>query len=189
MPRIYDNIENSLLPALRQGLDLSERSDFCVGYFNLRGWKKIDDCIERSSGEEDACCRLLVGMHRSPQKEVEDALSRFEGDGADLDQSTVLRLKKLIAQEFRDQLALGFPTNEDESGLRKLARQIRARKVRVKLFLRYPLHAKLYLLFRLDPINPTIGYLGSSNLTFAGLCVQGELATFRRRIRQLSSSL
>ena len=34
----------------------------------------------------------------------------------------------------------------------------------VKLFLRHSLHAKLYLLFRADPINPITGYLGSSNL-------------------------
>jgi hypothetical protein len=45
----------------------------------------------------------------------------------------------------------------------------------VKLFLRHTLHAKLYLLYRTDPINPAIGYLGSSNLTFAGLSKQGEL--------------
>ena len=45
----------------------------------------------------------------------------------------------------------------------------------VKLFLRHPLHAKLYLLFRPDPIAPTIGYLGSSNLTLPGLSKQGEL--------------
>ncbi len=45
----------------------------------------------------------------------------------------------------------------------------------VKLFLRHHLHAKLYLLFRTDPINPIIGYLGSSNLTLAGLSGQGEL--------------
>ena len=37
------------------------------------------------------------------------------------------------------------------------------------------MHAKLYLLFRPDPISPTVGYLGSSNLTFAGLAQQGEL--------------
>ena len=37
------------------------------------------------------------------------------------------------------------------------------------------LHAKLYLLFRPDPINPTVGYLGSSNLTLSGLSYQGEL--------------
>jgi len=43
------------------------------------------------------------------------------------------------------------------------------------LFLGHPLHAKLYLLFRPDPINPIVGYLGSSNLTFSGLRHQGEL--------------
>jgi hypothetical protein len=37
------------------------------------------------------------------------------------------------------------------------------------------LHGKLYLLFRNDPFNPIIGYLGSSNLTLAGLSAQGEL--------------
>ena len=56
-----------------------------------------------------------------------------------------------------------------------MAAQIRAQKVTVKLFLRHPLHTKLYLLFRPDPISPSIAYLGSSNLTFAGLSQQGEL--------------
>ena len=56
-----------------------------------------------------------------------------------------------------------------------MAAQLRAKKVVVKLFLRHPLHAKLYLLFTNDPINPIVGYLGSSNLTFAGLSAQCEL--------------
>ncbi|MDO8578085.1 MAG: helicase-related protein, partial [Dehalococcoidales bacterium] len=36
-------------------------------------------------------------------------------------------------------------------------------------------HAKLYLLHRTDPNNPCVGFVGSSNLTFAGLSAQGEL--------------
>lgn len=57
-----------------------------------------------------------------------------------------------LAREFRDQLAGGIPTNEDEAGLRRLASQIKQNKVVVKLFLRHPLHAKLYMLFRPDPV-------------------------------------
>ena len=41
--------------------------------------------------------------------------------------------------------------------------------------MRHQLHAKLYLLFRPDPVNPSVGYLGSSNLTLSGLSNQGEL--------------
>ena len=174
MPRIFDNIEKQLLPALRETLVLSQNADFCVGYFNLRGWKQIDTYIESWLGGKGHCCRILVGMQRLPQDELKDAISLLN-KGSELDNQTALRLKRKLAEDFRRQLSIGAPSNDDESGLRRLARQIRDKKVIVKLFLRYPLHAKLYLLFRPDPINPTIGYLGSSNLTFAGLSKQGEL--------------
>src|SRR3990170_1009592 len=174
MPRIFDNIEQQLLPALRETLEVANRADFCVGYLNLRGWKQIDSYIEHWSGGIGNCCRLLVGMQRPPQEELLAAMSLVKRDG-DLDNQTALRLKKKLAEDFRDQLTIGVPTNEDETGLRQLAAQIKAKKVVVKLFLRHPLHAKLYILFRPDPINPIIGYVGSSNLTFAGLSQQGEL--------------
>jgi SNF2 family DNA or RNA helicase len=174
MPRIFDNLEQHLLSALRDTLNVSDRADFCVGYFNLRGWKQLDSYIEKWSGGKGNCCRLLVGMQKLPQEELLAALSLIKQD-KEIDNQTALRIKKKLAEEFREQLTYGIPTNEDEAGLRKLAAQIKAKKVIVKLFLRHPLHAKLYLLFRPDPINPTTGYLGSSNLTLAGLSYQGEL--------------
>ena len=174
MPRIFDNIEESLLPALQENLELSDHADFCVGYFNLRGWKQLDSYIDKWSGGEGHCCRLLVGMHRLPQDELRQAM-RLSKSESGMDNQTALRLKKKLAEEFREQLTVGVPTNEDEVGLRQLAAQIKAKKVIVKLFLKHPLHAKLYLLFRPDPVNPTTGYLGSSNLTLSGLSQQGEL--------------
>jgi len=174
MPRIFDNIEQQLLPTRQETLKVSTRADFCVGYFNLRGWKQIDSYIEAWSGSEGNCCRLLVGMQRLPEDELRSALSLQKTDEA-IDNQTAVRLAKKLAHEFREQLAVGIPTNRDEIGLRRLAAQIKTKKLSVKLFLRHPLHAKLYMLFRPDAVNPATSFVGSSNLTMAGLSKQGEL--------------
>ena len=152
MPRIFDNIEQSLLPALRETLVLTHRADFCVGYFNLRGWRQIDELVEAWTGGGEHCCRLLVGMQRRRRTSFGRQWGYFRGTR----RSTSNRhpQKRKSAQEFRDQLMLGIPTNQDEAGLRRLAAQIAAKKVVVKLFLRHPLHAKLYLLFRPGPDQP-----------------------------------
>lgn len=174
MPRIFDNIETQFLPFLKETIRISKRGDFCVGYFNLRGWKLIDSAIEQWSGGPDGSCRLLVGMQKAPEEELRSALSLLKPDDI-IDQQTIIRLKRSVAEEFRSQLMLGSPTNDDEAGLRRLRNQLQSGRVRVKLFLRHTLHAKLYLLHRNDPNNPSIGFLGSSNLTFSGLAKQGEL--------------
>ena len=174
MPRIFDNIELELLPALSQTLNISERADFCVGYFNLRGWKSIDELIEKWAGGTGQQCRLLVGMQRLPQEELREAYSLLPQEDQ-ISNQAVIRLKRRLAEEFRAQLTIGAPTDEDEAGLRRLSAQLKAGKVVVKLHLRHTLHAKLYLCFRPDPNNPITGFLGSSNLTLSGLSKQGEL--------------
>lgn len=174
MPRIFDNIDLKLLSDLKSAIEASYRADFCVGYFNLRGWKELANRVEQWPGGDGHCVRLLVGMQKLPHEELQELYS-FSHQEEDLDNPTKLKLKKRLAEEFKAQLTLGAPTNDDETSLRKLAEQLREKKVQVKLFLRHQLHAKLYLLFREDKFNPIIGYLGSSNLTLAGLSKQGEL--------------
>lgn len=173
MPRIFDNIDEYLAQALQNSLSKANRADFCVGYFNLRGWKEIDAQIEHFEGTEEKKCRLLVGMALSADEELRRALSA--SPQMRIDQGESIKLKKQLAELFRKQLCYGVPTDADEAGLRRLLRQLRGGKVVVKLFTSYPLHAKLYLAFRDDVDNPAIGYVGSSNLTFSGLGKQGEL--------------
>jgi superfamily II DNA or RNA helicase len=174
MTRIFDNINQDLLPALRATMEVSKRSDFCVGYLNLRGWQAIDDVITRWDPAAGQVCRVLVGMQRPPHEEIRE-LYRLADDAGMIDNATAARLKLQFAAHLREQITLGIPTGKDEAGLRTLARQLRAGQVVVKLFLPYPLHAKLYLLFRDDLNNPITGFVGSSNLTVAGLSRHGEL--------------
>ena len=175
MPRIFDNLQpgSSLMPALQETLELSSRADFCVGYFNLRGWGGLAPYVDMWD-ETQGPCRVLIGMQRLPDEELRTAFS-LKDNHALIDQQAASRLKTQLAQQLRDQLSFGAPSNADERTLRQLVNQLKAGKVTVKLFLRHPLHAKLYLLHRDDPINPIVGYMGSSNLTFAGLAGQGEL--------------
>ncbi len=176
MPRIFDNLTPStkLLPTLQETLALSSRADFCVGYINLRGWGGVGPLIDRWPPNKGPC-RILVGMQTVPDDELREYFVGRTRERLGIDNRTALRLRRKLATQLREQLTFGAPTNEDEVALRRLARQLRAGRVRVQLFLRHSLHAKLYLLYREDPVNPVTAFLGSSNLTFAGMAGQGEL--------------
>jgi len=174
MPRIFDNISSKLLDALRGTLATSRRADFCIGYLNLRGWQAIDDVIATWVPDDGQIARVLVGMQRPPQDDIKAIYQAISPDDK-IDNATAIRLKQKFAQHLKEQITFGIPTGRDEKGLRALAKQLRAKQVIVKLFLPYPLHAKLYLLFRDDVNNPATAFVGSSNLTMSGLAKNGEL--------------
>lgn len=176
MPRIFDNIDDKLHTALINTLPSAHSADFCVGYFNLRGWRMLASSVDHMAGNEGACVRLLIGMTTTPQDEVRRLFSLLDSQNQ-IDLSSAVRLKNKIVEDFRQQLMMGVPDAADERGLRYLVRQLRARQLVVKLYLRGPLHAKLYLTHRRDFNNPRTAFLGSSNLTLSGLSFNGELNT------------
>ena len=51
MPTIFDNISgDNLGVALNKTLKGAKRADFCIGYFNLRGWKILLESVDGLSG-------------------------------------------------------------------------------------------------------------------------------------------
>lgn len=182
MARIYDNIEMKFTEGL-QGIITNvgvKRVDFCVGYFNLRGWNIVVDQVDTLTGdfvyEDDKRifrkCRLLIGMHQPSDELIRQLYTEQQLPDANY----VSQCKLAIAHDFRRQLQLGFPTKQDEFTLRRLSAQMKDEKVCVKLYLREPLHAKLYLAHRPDDnFNKIQAIMGSSNLTYSGLTKQGEL--------------
>ena len=93
MPRIFDNIQQKLLETLRPTLVQSTRADFGVGYFNLRGWRAVDDIVGDWAPSNGQVCRVLVGMQRPPFDDIK-ALYQAEALGADrpLDNANAARL-------------------------------------------------------------------------------------------------
>lgn len=183
MARIYDNIGVKFAEGLRGIITNAgvKRVDFCVGYFNLRGWNLVVEQIDQINGEyiyekDDRVfrvCRLMIGMHRPPEDLIRNLYSNIDNL---TDSEEVNRCKRAIAADFRHQLTIGIPIAKDEWTLRKLSTQLKGERVVVKLYLKEPLHAKLYLAHRPeDHFNKIQAIMGSSNLTYSGLTGQGEL--------------
>lgn len=184
MARIYDNIESKFTDGLKSLITKNgvTRVDFCVGYFNLRGWNLVINEVDNIDGdyvdENDErvfrYCRLLIGMQRPHEELIRQF---YSATGSEMiDSQKILQCKMDIARDFRKQLLLGLPKKQDEITLRRLSAQLKAKKVCVKLYLREPLHAKLYLAHcPSDTLHPVTSLMGSSNLTYSGLTGNGEL--------------
>ena len=115
MPRVFDNIEQN--SCLRCKIAWKRRSGliFVGGYVNFLEWQQLDPYVENFVGGADACCRLMVGMHKTPREQLQEILSLSESID-EMDVQTSIRLKKRVAQEFRDQLVCSEPTDEDKVG-------------------------------------------------------------------------
>ena len=89
---IYDNINHKFEDGLKDMMQNEgvKRVDFCVGYFNLRGWDRIIDYVDRLAGDyvdegeygedrEFRTCRLLIGMNRPYVDIVRETYGKGKG--------------------------------------------------------------------------------------------------------------
>ena len=102
--------------------------NFCVGYFNLRGWGGLAPYVDDWSNDNGPC-RVLIGMQRLPHEELRAAFTLLDRPSG-VDNQTAHRLRVQLAEQLRQQLTIGVPTNADEKTLRQLAGQLRLKEGR-----------------------------------------------------------
>ncbi len=179
MTTIFDNIDEQLGKRLVSTFEVSNRIDAAVGYFNLRGWGDLAKVLDGRTPAKQPIARVMVGMTLSDQHDR--LLTHLQGevdetdDEPDVDRTEARHRRELALNRFRQQLMRGIPTDADLRALQTMRRHLAEGLLRVKLFTRRPMHAKVYICHRDDIATPIIGYVGSSNLTMAGLKHQYEL--------------
>ena len=135
MPKIFDNIENQFSTGLSEHLAAANRVDYCVGYFNLRGWGMVCDGINSLSGAEvrennkniHRYCRLLIGMTKTQKEELLEEFSNPEDilidtDTAIVDAIDALNLPRYGLQQYYDDKAKNKLSKEETLILNNLSR-------------------------------------------------------------------
>ncbi|MDR0731237.1 MAG: hypothetical protein LBF63_06170 [Treponema sp.] len=121
---IYDNISgDNLAMALKNTLKSAKRADFCIGYFNLRGWDLLRESVDALPGgllderfDDDATynARVLIGMQKHPREDLEDYYALRKNE---ISNEKAVKLKREMAAEFRRQLTIGRPNNKERDYL------------------------------------------------------------------------
>jgi len=94
-------------------------------------------------------------MQTRPQEIIKN---HYHGIDTAIEAKDINPLKRQLAEEFRTQLTLGIPTTQDQQTLNQLAERLKDEKLVVKLFVEYSLHAKLYLIHRVDKFHPVLSF-------------------------------
>ena len=88
MSKIFDNIGSKFEEGLHAILTNAgvERADFCVGYFNLRGWKQVAADIEKLPGgdalEKNAKAAFRERLPHDDRDEIERAFAAAAKDAS-----------------------------------------------------------------------------------------------------------
>jgi len=186
VPNIFDNITDNtrLGPALQASLKHFDTVDVATGYLDLRGWSAFADILDGKPTPEPSerpTARVLVGMVApSDSEQLLDLLQdeiQPPAYGSDIhDRERALARRDQLVKHLRTQLMRGLATPAGQATLQTLKRQLGEGTVAMKVFTEKPLHGKTYIFHAPSNVHAARwGYVGSSNLTGAGLARNLEL--------------
>ena len=185
---IIDNQKRKLVDEINDRLAGSQSVKFAAGYLYLSGFYEIAD---RLGGLDEA--RILVGDHLN-RDTIEALAQALPGEdeleaevnerGFERPDERKERIAK-VAHGIRANVA-GLPHSLDrEQKLAHIAELIRQGRIKIKVYTKYPLHAKAYIFkFKSEAAQAAaaegLGIIGSSNLTLSGFRRNTELNTYVR---------
>lgn len=187
MPDIFDNLnlKSAIGPALQDALTNFDSCDVATGYFDLRGWANFADIVESKAEHREASdaplIRVLVGMVMPADAFVmlaalQDVVQPPPYGSAINDMGKALVTKDHLVKHLRTQLMRGLPSKKEQDTLRKLRSHLQSGALEMKVFTSAPLHGKTYVFHAPgNAFQAQRAYVGSSNLTNAGLFTNLEL--------------
>jgi hypothetical protein len=81
-------------------------------------------------------------MNRRPQEELKLALGLSDGEPP-VDNNRAIQLKRELAEELRQQLTIGAPTNADEAALQRLRQQLLSGKEELDFIINYDIKYRM----------------------------------------------
>jgi superfamily II DNA or RNA helicase len=185
---IIDNDKVKLAEEIKNRLGGADAVKFATGYLYLSGFYEIADQL---GNLEEA--KILVGdtLNRQTVEALAQSLRSEEALESAVRAGTFERPDQRharanrVADGIRANVA-GLPhSTQREQRLAHMARLIQEGKIQIRVYTRYPLHAKAYV-FKFKPqvaqgaAADGLGIIGSSNLTLSGFRRNTELNTYVR---------
>jgi HKD family nuclease len=184
---IIDNRKLFLKDAINDMLEGSDKIKFAVGYLYLSGFYQIADNLENLHE-----AKILIGSNMNRQL-MEALAETTQPEELTEEYSKLKYQRQLEKDKIKDHLGEKITQNlqalphtfQRQKEIQKLVSLVKNNKIKIKVYTKYPLHAKAYIFKYKDNIasasrSEGIAVVGSSNLTMSGFYHNTELNTYVR---------
>ncbi len=184
---IIDNRKLFLKDVVNDMLAGSEKVKFAVGYLYLSGFYQISENLEELDG-----AKILIGSNLNQQL-MEALAETLHPDELEETQAKLKYQRNIDKENFKNEIKQKITQNiqalphsvKRQKEIQKLVELVKSKKLEVKVYTKYPLHAKAYIFKYKQNIatasgSEGIAVVGSSNLTMSGFYHNTELNTYVR---------